>query len=286
MLRIAFAVYRKWGYEIFKNIIKYQKTRQDFVLDTLISSSKHDFKVSSNINYYKVNGNDEKRIYKILKKDKIDIVYFYSWSFKVESSLLNNFICLALHPSLLPKYKGGTPIQHQLINNKKDSGITIFKMNNKVDAGDIYKQANMSLIGNVNDIFLRMIDLGTIITKDLISDYINNELVFTPQKKKKAKIFKRRTPTESEIDFKRINNMNYNEIHNLVRGLLKPYPNAFISIENYKIYIQEIEKYKEIPKNAFIINKTKGEYEKKKLKGKEIYLKLKDGYARLIKYIL
>lgn len=284
MLRIAFAVYRRWGYEIFKNIIKYQKKRQDFVLDTFISSSKHDFKVNSNIHYYKVNGNDEKKIFKILKKHKIDIVCFYSWSFKVGSSLLDNYICLALHPSLLSKYKGGTPIQHQLINNEKDSGITIFKMNNKIDAGDIYKQTNMSLIGNINDIFLRMIDLGTIITKNLISDYINNELIFTHQKKNNAKVFKRRNPKESKLDFNRIKYISYEEMYNLVRGLLDPYPNVYFTLKDCSVYVQEIEKYKQAFKNALIINKIKGGYTKKDLNRKDIFLKLKDGYVKLLKY--
>ena len=81
---------------------------------------------------------------------------------------------------MLPNYRGGTPIQHQLINGEINSGITVFKMNDVIDGGDIYQQTAMSLVGNVNDIFGRMAELGSIITKRLITNQLNGELFFKP----------------------------------------------------------------------------------------------------------
>ena len=43
-----------------------------------------------------------------------DIVLFYGWSWKVSEKLINKFDCLMLHPSPLPKYRGGSPIQNQI----------------------------------------------------------------------------------------------------------------------------------------------------------------------------
>lgn len=48
--------------------------------------------------------------------------------------------CLNLHPSLLPKYRGATPIQTALLNNDKKTGITVQKMRYEVDSGEIYLQ--------------------------------------------------------------------------------------------------------------------------------------------------
>src|SRR5699024_8152093 len=45
-----------------------------------------------------------------------------------------------VHGSLLPKYRGGAPIQYSLINGDKETGITIMEMVKKMDAGDIYAQ--------------------------------------------------------------------------------------------------------------------------------------------------
>ena len=46
-----------------------------------------------------------------------------------------------LHPSPLPKYRGGSPIQNQIIRGVVDSMVTIFVMNDKIDAGDIIAQS-------------------------------------------------------------------------------------------------------------------------------------------------
>ena len=66
-----------------------------------------------------------------------------------------------LHPSPLPKYRGGSPIQNQIINGEKKSAVTIFKINNILDGGDIYYQKKISLEGSLNEIFDRIIKLGT-----------------------------------------------------------------------------------------------------------------------------
>ena len=65
-----------------------------------------------------------------------------------------------LHPSPLPKYRGGSPIQNQIINGEKNSAVTLFKMTRNLDDGDIYKQIPFSLKGSLDDIFNRIIKLG------------------------------------------------------------------------------------------------------------------------------
>ena len=47
-----------------------------------------------------------------------------------------------LHPSPLPKFRGGSPIQNQIIRGEKISAVTIFKINKIIDGGDIYFQKN------------------------------------------------------------------------------------------------------------------------------------------------
>ena len=57
-----------------------------------------------------------------------DIILWYGWSWIVPDNILNSYDCICLHPSPLPKYRGGSPIQNQIINNEKMSAVTIFKM--------------------------------------------------------------------------------------------------------------------------------------------------------------
>ncbi|MDP2926982.1 MAG: methionyl-tRNA formyltransferase [bacterium] len=48
--------------------------------------------------------------------------------------------CLNVHPSLLPKYRGASPIPHTILNGEKETGVTIIRMSEKVDRGDILAQ--------------------------------------------------------------------------------------------------------------------------------------------------
>jgi len=289
MLRIAFALYRQWGYNIFENILAYQKIRKDFLIDTLIASPDHQFRIKDDIKKqiktYIVSPYSTKKLHTILSKNKINIVFWYSWSWIVGKPLLENFISLCLHPSMLPQYRGGTPIQHQIINGEKKSGVTIFKMSRNIDAGPIYKQKPMSLAGNVNDIFSRMIDIGTIMSKNIIRDAINNNLTFIPQGNfDMYPPNKRRTPKQSEIKLEVLSKTTYEALYNLVRGLLDPYPNAYIAINNHQILIQSIEKYITLPKSSIVIS-SDNKYPLETFKTNiNIYLKLKDGYAKLVKF--
>ena len=53
----------------------------------------------------------------------------------------------------LPKYRGGTPLQNQIINDDLDSAVTIFKMTSVMDAGPICSQEYLSLRGDLSVIF-------------------------------------------------------------------------------------------------------------------------------------
>ncbi len=287
MLKIAFVVYRDWGYEICKNILAFQKKRKDFLLDTLIIPSSTEFRISpiikKQIKIYSIDPVNTSGIYTILKENNINIVCLYSWSWIVKKPIITDFICLCLHPSPLPRYRGGTPIQHQITNGEKKSAVSIFKMSEGIDNGPIYNQSAISFLGNVHNIFARMVDVGTVMTEQLIEDALNNELVFTPQTNiDKYPPNKRRTPSQSEIKKDQLIKITYTEIYNLVRGLLDPYPNAFISLGKKKLFIQEISKSKVLPKNAILLEEVN--FSEKSIRRKKLFVKLKDGFARIVLY--
>lgn len=73
---------------------------------------------------------------------------------------INNYLCICLHPSPLPRYRGGSPIQNQIINGEVESAVTYFKMNNEIDAGPIIWQQNFSLDGDLKDVFSRISETG------------------------------------------------------------------------------------------------------------------------------
>ena len=133
-----------------------------------------------------------------------------------------------LHPSKLPKYAGGSPIQNQIIRNVKQSAVTLFRMNEKIDRGNIIFQKKMSLSGNLNNIFKRIISAGTLLSLKLFK---NN---YKEKKIKVTKIFLRRKPHESEITLKEIKSKSARYLYNKIRMLQDPYPNAYIKTSDGK----------------------------------------------------
>ena len=198
-MKIACIGYRKWALNIYDAVSK--STDEKF----LIFKSKSEFDENS------------------LRRFKPDIVLFYGWSWIVSEKLLTDFKCLMLHPSPLPKYRGGSPIQNQIIAGEKKSKVTIFIMNHKIDAGDIVAQDDISLEGTLDNIFSQIEEAGIRLTLNLIK----NGLKPKPQDHTKSTYFKRRNKADSEITIKELTEENSDFLYNKIRMLADPYPNAY-----------------------------------------------------------
>lgn len=161
-----------------------------------------------------------------------------------------------LHGSLLPKFRGAAPIQWAIIKGEKITGVTTFKLAEKVDTGNIFLQKSIEIdesdnFGSLHD---KLIEIG----QDLVAETISliesgnfnlkeqNDELSTPAPKIKKE--------DCKIDWMK----SAEEINNLIKGL-SPYPGAFF-VNNEKI----VKVYKaEIVKNFIIdtkhISQTKNE---------------------------
>ncbi|MDP2930064.1 MAG: methionyl-tRNA formyltransferase [bacterium] len=54
--------------------------------------------------------------------------------------------CINLHPSLLPKYRGASPIPYAILNGEEETGVTVIRMSEKIDQGDILAQEKLSIL--------------------------------------------------------------------------------------------------------------------------------------------
>ena len=205
-MRIYCVGYRSWSIDIYKYFL---------------NNSKHTIRIC-----------DKKKKFKIKNviKFKPDIILFYGWSSKISTKLVSNYFCVMFHPSPLPKFSGGSPIQNQIINNVNQTKITLFRMTNKVDGGPILVDKKVSLKGHINDIFKRFTDIGILLTKKILKGQ------FIPKQQKKiiAQRYKRRKPSESEITIKELKNKSGKYLYNKIRMLEDPYPNAFIKTKDGK----------------------------------------------------
>jgi|TARA_Y100000310_G_scaffold25364_1_gene24287 methionyl-tRNA formyltransferase len=170
-----------------------------------------------------------------------DLIFFVGWSWIVEKEAVNKFKCICLHPSPLPKYRGGSPLQHQIIYGEKESAVTLFIMDENVDKGPIVWQEIFSLEGDLKDIFERIIEKGKFGMNSIISSFLDGKNIKeVPQDKSKATYYKRRNPEQSEIKPEDFNKYDAEELYNKIRALQDPYPNAFVVCKNNtKLYIQK-----------------------------------------------
>lgn len=216
--KVLFCGYREWTLRIYGHV-------------------KEEFKDEIELELVK----DEEEFSDIFKSFNPDIILFIGWSWIVDKAIVNKYMCICLHPSPLPKYRGGSPLQHQIISGEKESAVTFFRMGEVIDKGPILWQENFSLEGSLNEILGRMTEKGKKGAAAIIKKFLNKEsLDGTRQDEGKATYYKRRKPEMSEIKKDDFEKHTAEEIYNKIRALQDPYPNAFITCRNNtKLYIQK-----------------------------------------------
>lgn len=113
-----------------------------------------------------------------------DLLVVAAHGAKITPELLSvKFGGLNIHPSLLPKYRGATPVPHTILNGDSQTGMTIIKMNNVIDAGPIVAQKQVALTGKETAAELLMIlfALGAKMLIELLPDYLAGKITLTPQ---------------------------------------------------------------------------------------------------------
>ena len=161
--------------------------------------------------------------------EKFDMIFFVGWSWKVPLKLIETQKCICIHPSPLPKYRGGSPIQNQIIAGEISSRVTAFIMNEEIDAGPVLHSVPYSLRGELAAV-LNNIAYASIECLSKIIDFfkVNKKLTGTPQDNSKATYFPRRLPEQSEIKLEDFKSCKSRQIYDKIRSLQSPYPCAYV----------------------------------------------------------
>ncbi|HET7713020.1 MAG TPA: methionyl-tRNA formyltransferase [Patescibacteria group bacterium] len=122
-----------------------------------------------------------------LKKWQVDLIVLADYGKILPANLLKlpRYGALNIHPSLLPKYRGATPIQQTILNGDEETGVTLIKMSPEVDAGGILGQYKMKVNPRSTTLSLSesLSQLGAMILRDLLPYYISGEIKAKPQSK-------------------------------------------------------------------------------------------------------
>ncbi len=239
-MNILYLGYRDWAYQILKKLLK--KARNDWKICAVITTPQLEAKYTSlSIPCYKLNPKQNNKILNLIKKYRPDVILAYGWSWIIPKTIYSKYSTLILHTSPLPKYRGGSPIQHQIMAGEKNSAISIFKADGGLDTGDIFAQVPFSLSGTLNQIFRRIAIVGTKATLQVLEGLSKNNIKPMPQDNSKATTFMRRRPEESRLTADDFKHKTSEELYNFIRALTDPYPNAYIVCKDgRKLYFKEV----------------------------------------------
>ena len=182
---------------------------------------------------------DEKEI-DLLTKIAPDIIIVAAYGLFLPPKIIDlpKFGCLNIHPSLLPKYRGPSPVISTMLADEKATGVSIIKINNKLDAGPMLKSQIVNRICNETayDLTKRLFSIGSELLIDIIPRWIKNEISPISQKESDATFTKKITKSDGEIKW----NLSSKEIY-LKTLAYNPWPKTYSWWNGKRIILTKME---------------------------------------------
>ncbi len=237
MKKIGFFLMNKKGYYVLSKLIE-RKKRIAVIVSSRDANLKLDYYddirnlcLSNNINFF--DRNDD-------YADKIDADYLITigWRWLIKGELMKKLI--VSHDSLLPKYRGFSPLVNMLINKETELGVSFLYASDKYDCGDIILQKKQAIsypikvnkaIEIIANLFYESIDE--------IFDKIESgsDLIGTPQNESEATYSLWRDEDDYLIDL----HQKAEDIKRLVDSVGEPFLGASLYINNQKVRILDID---------------------------------------------
>lgn len=170
-----------------------------------------------------------------------DFVVVVAFGQKLGEELLNlpEYGCINLHASLLPEYRGSSPIHRAIIDGKEITGNTTMFMGPGWDDGDIIYQQEIEInrddtVGKLHD---RLAEKGAELMVKTLHDVEAGSAPRIPQNEEEATFAYKIDKSLGQIDWKE----SAEDIYNLVRGV-NPWPGAYTHLEGERVKIWWVEK--------------------------------------------
>lgn len=143
--------------------------------------------------------------------------------------------CMGIHASLLPKFRGGSPIPWAIIEGEKETGVSFFYLEDGIDKGDIVAQKSFLILEDDTcvTVYEKAIQASAKILQEQLPLIAAGKASRTPQNHEAATQFPPRKPEDGLIDW----SWSAKKIRNFIRAQTKPYPGAFTFIEGKKVII-------------------------------------------------
>jgi len=180
--------------------------------------------------------NFDSEIINYLKKQQPDLIIVMAYGKIIPKAILDlpMYGCINIHVSYLPRWRGAAPIEHTLMSGDTETGITIIKLTEKLDAGPIIAQKKFIIPENFNKIQLSnsLTLLGTKLLVKTIPKIFNNEIVLNAQNEDHATYANKITSEVRKINF---DNSTKNIINQIRAHAPKPGAWFYLNKERIKI---------------------------------------------------
>lgn len=177
---------------------------------------------------------------KQLKKINADLFVVVSFGQILSERLLAvpKKFSINLHASFLPKYRGAAPINWAIINGEKKTGVTVFKLEKKMDAGDIILEKEVEIKDDDNAVTLseKLAQVGAKVLTEAVYLIENDKAVFKKQDETIVSFAPKLKKGDCLINWE----LRAIDLHNRVRGLL-PWPGAFTLFKGKMLKILETQ---------------------------------------------
>tara|TARA_Y100001970_G_scaffold215854_1_gene264211 strand:+ start:2233 stop:3153 length:921 start_codon:yes stop_codon:yes gene_type:complete len=175
--------------------------RGNMLLESPVSEKARSLK----LNIFKPLTLEKQSIYKKINFSEADILLVVAYGKLIPKWILESGIkIINIHYSLLPRYRGASPIQSALLNNDLQTGVTFMEMSQQLDAGRIISSFDIPIKGNDNKSSLekKLTALSILNIDKVLKEFYSNKITPIEQDHKNASYCKKISKEDSIIDFK------------------------------------------------------------------------------------
>ncbi|MBT4917133.1 methionyl-tRNA formyltransferase, partial [Candidatus Peregrinibacteria bacterium] len=168
----------------------------------------------------------KKELEKELEGEDVDFFIVIAYGMVLSKTILSipDKGSINIHASLLPKYRGASPIQEALLNGDNETGVSIMKIDEKLDHGPVYtlKRVMIEESDTIESLTNKLSIEGARLLPPILKDIYEESLRPIAQKESTATHCRKIKKTDGEIDF----NKSAEEIFNMIRAYT-PWPSVF-----------------------------------------------------------
>ena len=169
------------------------------------NSAVHELALLNNINVFTPSNLSDDTFKKNIEKIKPDLIIVMAYGLKLPTFILHlpSYGCINIHVSLLPRWRGAAPIEHALLNADKKTGVTIFKLVEKMDAGPIITNESLEISNHINkdELIKKLNVIGIKLLNSVLPNIFKKNIPYIDQDQKNITYAPKITTDMRKLDF-------------------------------------------------------------------------------------